>query len=115
MNCFICKFANPSIYLTNKYNLPIKLMSKSSCSSLNCIYVLTCKKCHLQYVGETDNFYKRFSNHISSIKCFKRSVREPTKVASHFNAICNLNDSKFLFFKFSLQILFNIVYDKKMI
>ena len=98
-NCSICKYANLSLYLENKFNLPIQLMSNSTCTSLNCIYIITCKNCKIQYVGETENIYTRFSNHISSINRFLSTGREPTKVASHFNSIrCNINHFSFQIF-----------------
>jgi hypothetical protein len=74
-------------------------MSNSTCTSLNCIYIITCKNCKIQYVRETENIYTRFSNHISSINRFLSTGREPTKVASHFNSIrCNINHFSFQIF-----------------
>ena len=97
-SCSICKFAYCSIYLVNKFNLPIQLMSYSTCTSTDCIYLITCKNCKMQCVGETNNLYNRFNNHISSINCFLKTGREPTKVASHFNSDCTLKDFSFQIF-----------------
>ena len=39
-----------------------------NCKSKNVIYVLTCKKCKVQYVGSTANEFKvRFRNHKSAL------------------------------------------------
>ena len=53
-----------------------------SCKSKNVIYLVTCKKCNVQYVGSTSNEFKiRFRNHKSSMITKKRTC----EVAIHFN------------------------------
>jgi hypothetical protein len=52
-----------------------------NCSSKNVIYLISCKKCRLQYVGETSMRLKdRLNNHMSTIRTNKN-----TAVAIHFN------------------------------
>ena len=39
------------------------------CSTSNCIYLLTCMNCHMQYVGETEQTLRgRFTGHRSAIR-----------------------------------------------
>ena len=53
-----------------------------SCISENVIYLASCNKCKLQYVGSTTNQFKvRFRNHKSSMKTNKKTC----EVAVHFN------------------------------
>ena len=55
----------------------------TACSSTNVIYLATCIKCNLQYVGSTTTPFKiRFRNHKSSMKTKKKTC----EVAIHFNA-----------------------------
>jgi hypothetical protein len=84
-NCVTCFYADTSYYikLTEKFFLPI--FDNSNCSTENCIYFLYCKFCDGFYVGQTNNFKKRFSNHRHNIKNFV-AFRDPfCCVATHFN------------------------------
>jgi hypothetical protein len=38
-----CNYTNTSTYLTNNSNLPILIANNTSCDSINCIYIITCK------------------------------------------------------------------------
>ena len=52
-----------------------------TCESRNVIYVIICKRCGKQYIGETGlRLSDRFCNHLHAIK-----HRTPTPVATHFN------------------------------
>ena len=53
-----------SIVTKNSY--PIK--HRLSCNQVNCIYLITCKKCKLQYVGSTVYFKAKWTLHKSHIK-----------------------------------------------
>ena len=58
------------------------IQQKLSCSSRNVIYLATCVKCNLQYVGSTSNEFKvRFRNHKSNMLKNKRTC----ELAIHFN------------------------------
>ena len=53
-----------------------------SCSSRNVIYLATCNKCNLQYVGSSSTEFKvRFRNHKSTMLNNKRTC----ELAVHFN------------------------------
>ena len=59
------------------YHAPIG----ANCKSNNLIYLITCKKCQAQYVGETyRNLGQRFYEHLYSIR-----NNHDTPVAQHFN------------------------------
>jgi hypothetical protein len=52
------------------------------CNSYNIIYLITCRKCQMQYVGETGNSLKeRMNGHRSCVK-----LNKDTPVGIHFNS-----------------------------
>ena len=67
-----------SLATGRSYNIRQRL----SCTSFNVVYLASCCKCRLQYVGSTSNQFKvRFRNHKSDMLHNKRSC----EVAIHFN------------------------------
>ena len=53
------------------------------CTSSNVVYLISCKKCHLQYVGSTRTEFKvRFRNHKSAMRTNKKTC----EVAIHYNS-----------------------------
>ena len=57
------------------------IMKNVNCQSCNLIYVITCRHCSIQYVGQTKNrILKRFQGHIFDI-----AHNNDTTVARHFN------------------------------
>lgn len=58
-----------------------KITNNLNCNSKNIIYVITCAKCGLQYVGETGRLAKdRLTDHRSAIRTHKE-----TPIGIHFN------------------------------
>jgi hypothetical protein len=58
------------------------------CGSENIIYLISCKRCALQYVGETVNSLRlRMNGHRDAIR-----KNADTLLASHFNGPCTLKD-----------------------
>ena len=56
-------------------------ISNLKCDTPNVIYVIPCKRCGIQYVGETKTkLCLRFANHVSSVK-----TKKLYPVAIHFN------------------------------
>ena len=56
-----------------------------SCHSKNLIYLIQCKKCHCQYIGETKRqLNERFGEHRRSI-LNHHQLSNPTPVSLHFN------------------------------
>jgi len=89
--CFKC---NGKCDLCKNYLVEIKFFTSCStsrcyrirqhitCKSRNEIYLVTCNKCKLQYVGSTSNEFKvRFWNHKSAMLTGKNTC----EVAIHFN------------------------------
>ena len=78
---FICKTTNQS--LNSKVNI--------NCQSTNCIYLMTCSHCGIQYVGQTKNkILTRFSS-----PHFDISHNSDTTVARHFNKCLRHLPAKF--------------------
>ena len=68
----------------------IAIQGGMNCLSKNVIYVIECKKCYIQYVGETRCAFKtRMQRHISDIRTYKN-----TSVARHFNDFCVRNSTE---------------------
>jgi len=50
------------------------------------IYLITCKRCHKQYVGKTTTtLYIRFNNTRSDIKNYNTATGKSLPIAHHFN------------------------------
>lgn len=57
------------------------IVSDFNCASMNVLYVISCRKCHLLYVGQTRRTLReRLNNHRSNI-----NLKAQTSVALHFN------------------------------
>ena len=71
-----------------------KIKQTLNCTSNNVVYLITCEKCNLQYVGSTSTQFKvRFRNHKSSMITKKQTC----EMAIHFNSsLHNLADIKFI-------------------
>ena len=107
--CCNCIYASNGYYLkASKYNLP--LLCNDNCKAKNCIYILKCFKCDCIYIGQTNNFYKRLNNHLSTIKNYDKIMNNFNnnrciEVAKHFNeSFHNFhNDFKFFIFKNNIE------------
>ena len=56
-----------------------------NCKSKNLIYLIECKKCTKQYIGETKRqLYERFGEHRRSIQNHHQLIK-PTPISTHFN------------------------------
>ena len=79
-NFFVESKSFPSFRTGKNYNIHSRL----SCDSKNVIYLASCKKCRLQYVGSTTTDFRiRFRNHKSAMLTNKKTC----EVAVHFNKI----------------------------
>jgi len=73
-------------FSSTKNNKKYPIKTNMNCNSSNLIYLITCKICHLQYVGETKRKLKdRLNDHLSNIK-----TNKITTISLHFK---NLNHS----------------------
>lgn len=80
--CECCLYLKPASDFSSKHNLTeFTITGKLTCQSDNIVYLIQCKRCEEQYVGETSRSLKtRLGNHISNIRLYK-----DTAVAEHFN------------------------------
>ena len=91
-SCRYCPLLNVSGSFTCKTNNQI-LQSKINvnCQTSNCIYLITCSNCGIQYVGQTKNkILTRFNSHHYDIQ-----HNSDTTVARHFNKCPRNNPAKF--------------------
>ena len=81
-NCRYCPRMNKSKYCTctyTGYRYATKL--RGHCTTRNLVYLITCKNCAKQYVGETKREFKfRMAEHIRDTR-----VKRETPVSIHFN------------------------------
>lgn len=78
--CSICTYCINSLSFTSSHKT-FQIIGNYSCDSTNIIYLIKCAKCHLSYVGQTVNFYKRIHEHINAIK-----RHDPGTLYHHFNS-----------------------------
>ena len=84
--CDLCKnfVVESKSFLSFKTEKKYTIHSSLSCDSKNVIYLASCKKCRLQYVGSTTTDFRiRFRNHKSAMLTNKTTC----EVAVHFNKI----------------------------
>ena len=80
--CLLCKHSNDTNdFSSTSTGRSYKILQSTSCNTNNCVYLITCKVCQKQYVGETGDIRRRINNHRSTIKTKK--LKEP--VGEHFN------------------------------
>ena len=100
-NCKLCLKFNPaSIIVSSSTNRTYKIIIPTNtpivnCATMNCIYLITCVNCFVQYVGETEQtLQNRFNLHRSSI----RNANKPTmckRLCNHFQkGVCKNADYK---------------------
>jgi len=82
IKCKACNYITESkIFTSSHYNRSFTLYHNFNCKSANIIYVITCRYCKLQYVGETARpLGQRITDHVSAIKLHK-----DTPIGLHFN------------------------------
>ena len=83
--CDLCKnfLLQASKFQSSATGRHYAIRQKLSCSSKNVIYLATCCKCNLQYVGSTSTEFKiRFRNHKSNMLNNRRTC----ELAVHFNS-----------------------------
>lgn len=80
--CECCLYMKSASDFSSKYTLTeFTITGLLTCQSTNIVYLIECKRCEEQYIGETSKSLKiRLGNHLSNIRCFK-----DTSVAEHFN------------------------------
>jgi hypothetical protein len=84
INCKTCKTHthNDTLFHSTKTRKTYNIKGVSSCNTKNIVYLITCKKCQLQYVGETSRTLReRLNEHRSAIKT--KNINSP--IGIHFN------------------------------
>jgi len=81
-HCKACQYVVVSKSFISTHNKHKFVMRNHfTCKSNNLVYLITCKKCKLQYVGQTGRrLSERVSDHISNIK-----LKKLKPIAVHFN------------------------------
>jgi hypothetical protein len=81
--CKCCEnIGTSSVVTSTDKKLTFPITENFNCNSKNVIYLITCKKCQIRYVGQTSRSLKeRLNNHRSDIRLNKN-----TAVAKHFNS-----------------------------
>lgn len=80
--CIFCirYTSDTSDFKSSSTNRKYKIKGDLTCKSSNIVYLITCKKCGIQYIGETGRPLRdRVNNHISNIR---KSTNTP--IAQHF-------------------------------
>ena len=81
--CKICPYIKEGKkFKSNFTNKSVEVTQHYSCKELNCIYLIQCKKCDQQYIGETKNFYKRMLQHLDDA----RNKRLHKAIGEHFSS-----------------------------
>ncbi|KAK3099849.1 hypothetical protein FSP39_010733 [Pinctada imbricata] len=81
--CKLCpRSQTTSTFKSTNTGHEYKILTNVSCKSRNVVYLITCRVCQKQYIGETeDGLNMRINNHRSSITTGKMNL----PVAQHFN------------------------------
>lgn len=79
--CRACNYITYSQSIHSSTNgKSFRVRGTINCKSRNIVYVITCKKCRQQYVGETSRtLADRINDHLSAIRC-----RKQTPIGIHF-------------------------------
>ena len=82
--CECCLYLKSASDFDSRYSsCEFTITGKLDCNSTNIVYLIECKKCEEQYVGETSKPLKtRLNNHVSDINGYKG-----TSIAEHFNQL----------------------------
>ena len=81
-SCRYCRRLNKTgSFICHSTKQTFKSLININCQTMNCIYLITCSSCGIQYVGQTKNkLLTRFNSHHYDI-----SHNHDTTVARHFN------------------------------
>ncbi len=79
--CECCLYVKTRSEFDSKYSTSFTITGRLDCNSKNIVYLIECKKCEEQYVGETSKTLRaRLTDHLSDIRRYC-----DTSVAEHFN------------------------------
>ena len=80
--CYLCRMMQNTQTVTSTVNnYTINISSSINCETLSVVYVIECKKCRKQYVGQTgNNLRERFRGHLQDIN----TNNQQNPVSKHF-------------------------------
>ena len=69
-NCPVCPYIKTDKMIkAHGSDCKVELTKRYTCQSKNLVYVISCSKCGVQYVGETEkSLQKRFSQHLGYVR-----------------------------------------------
>ena len=81
--CRACSYIMPSRSFSSSHNSKsFTVRGYITCKTSNVVYLVTCRKCQLQYVGETSRpLADRINDHLSAIR-----LKKQTPISLHFNS-----------------------------
>ncbi|XP_073503190.1 uncharacterized protein [Phyllobates terribilis] len=81
LKCTICIYIVHSDKFTSRAKKVYTVKEHLQCTTSNAIYLITCRRCSMQYVGQTSmTVRRRFIDHLSTINC-----KKDLSVSRHFN------------------------------
>jgi hypothetical protein len=83
--CLTCKLhsMNTTTFSSTRYKHTHYIKQNITCKTTNIIYLITCRVCNIQYVGETSrSLAVRLTEHRSNIK-----TNKDTPIGHHFNSV----------------------------
>ncbi|XP_053314288.1 uncharacterized protein LOC128480756 [Spea bombifrons] len=82
IKCSVCQYIHSATtFRSSSTKKTYNINHVVTCTTKSVIYLVTCKKCEVQYVGQTSNcIRRRFVDHMSTIKC-----KKPLSLPMHFN------------------------------
>ena len=78
--CYVLGKSETDTFKSTSNGQSFKIRQKIDCQSQNIIYLITCKICNIQRVGNTTKFSSRIGNYFSHIKQRKRTC----SIVTHF-------------------------------
>ena len=92
-DCDTCLFGiGTKSVVSSVNNNKFLIVHRLTCKSENVIYLILCKRCKVQYVGQTSRpVSRRIAKHLRNIKTFYC-----TSVSKHFTESCMLSDFSFV-------------------
>jgi hypothetical protein len=89
-SCINCPYMDRmATAVSSKNGLAFPIKGNFDCESSNVVYIITCKRCQIQYIGETKNkLLTRMTLHRSEIKnkAHLRVSQQDKPVSRHFNS-----------------------------
>ena len=95
--CQICNFFECCDFITSATNKrKFKCRNRnSSCDSLWVIYVISCPKCNMQYVGQTNNFRLRMNGHKSDFRLHNNGRSDKTEAKALYTHLASCGKDTF--------------------